>query len=76
MPRTDATRRERRLPPEGDPLRYAFWVRPQCPQCQSFSMSATRGVIDHNDGTTEQRMECDDCGARFIAVGESRKEIL
>jgi len=60
---------KRRLPPEGDPLRYVYHPRPRCPVCRGANLR-TRRSTRHPDGAIERHTECRDCGQRFILVLE------
>jgi hypothetical protein len=68
------TRAKRRLPPEGDPGRYAFFTVLQCPVCRQW---ADGFKFDHKclrDDGMDKHATCNQCGWRFIAVGNLSEE--
>jgi len=60
---------KRRLPREGDPLRYVYHPLPRCNRCHSANLRTNRSR-QHPDGAIERWTICRDCGQRFILVLE------
>lgn len=62
--------RERRLPPEGDPLRYVIVSAPRCPACRSARLRYDHTSRDQSEGTVSRHATCLDCRSRTIVVFE------
>lgn len=54
------------------PLPVILWTRPRCSKCSSTKLRKRRTMKRHDNWTDaiRQYVTCDNCGKKFVLVGE------